>query len=116
MSTRPSGVLRYAESTRRPRRGPKPNPDRGTPCGYRLTDRMKFDLSMAGLFVGTTSLQDTIDIAVKEFLDRMLTIPGYREALRSAEGNQRRRADVRTIRPAQGRGKQQLLLSRCNED
>jgi hypothetical protein len=25
---------------------------------------------MAGLFVGTTSLQDTIDIAVKEFLER----------------------------------------------
>jgi hypothetical protein len=47
---------------------------------------------MAGLFVGTTSLQDTIDIAVKEFLERMQSIPRYQEAVRSAEDNQRRRA------------------------
>jgi hypothetical protein len=57
---------------------------------------------MAGLFVGTSSLQDTIDVAVKEFLERMHSTRGYREALRSAEQNQRRRAGVPAIKRSAG--------------
>jgi hypothetical protein len=52
------------------RRGPVPNPDRGSPCGYRINDRTQYELQAAALFVGTEGLQDTIDLAVREFLDR----------------------------------------------
>lgn len=80
------------------RRGPAPNPDRGKPSGYRVTARRRFELSMAAIFVGTSSLQDTIDLAVTEFLERMGDEPGFREALTAAERSQRRRAGVGELR------------------
>jgi hypothetical protein len=79
------------EEALRRRRGPKPNPDRGTPSGYRLTDRTRFELQAAALFIGTTSLQDTIAVAVDEFLDRLRAVDGFREALRKAELSQQQR-------------------------
>ncbi|MQA11514.1 MAG: hypothetical protein GEU98_23770 [Pseudonocardiaceae bacterium] len=82
------------EEALRRRRGPKPNPNRGTPSGYRLTDRTRFELQLAAAFVGTTSLQDTIALAVDEFLASMRQVDGYSEALRAAETSQQRRAGV----------------------
>lgn len=79
------------------RRGPKPNPDRGTPSGYRLTDRTRFELQTAALFVGTNSLQDTISLAVEEFLDRLRAVDGFGEALRAAQVSQQRRAGVTDV-------------------
>lgn len=79
------------EALRR-RRGPKPNPDRGTPSGYRLTDRTRFELQVAALFVGTNSLQDTISLAVEEFLNRLRTVDGFRQALHAAQVSQQRRS------------------------
>lgn len=86
-----------AEEALRRRRGPKPNPDRGSPSGYRLTDRTRFELQMAATFVGTTSLQDTIALAVNEFLDGMRHVEGFTQALRAAEKTQQSRAGVRTV-------------------
>lgn len=82
------------------RRGPKPDPDRGTPSGYRVNDRTRFELQMAGPFLGTTSLQDTIAVAVEELLERMRSVDGYQDALRAAEKNQRNRAGVRSVTTA----------------
>lgn len=86
-----------ADEALRRRRGPKPNPDRGTPSGYRLTDRTRFELQMAATFVGTASLQDTVAVAVEEFLTRMRTVEGFREAVRAAEASQQKRAGVRRM-------------------
>jgi hypothetical protein len=86
-----------AEEALRRRRGPQPNPDRGTPSGYRLTERTRFELQAAALFVGTNSLQDTIAVAVEEFLDKLRTVDGFREALRTAQLNQQRRAAVTDV-------------------
>lgn len=88
-----------AEKALQPRRGPKPNPNRGTPSGYRLTDRTRFELQIAALFVGTDSLQDTIALAVDEFLFRMREVEGFTEAMRSAERHQQARAGVPTMEP-----------------
>lgn len=66
-----------AALTRQSRRGPKPNPNRGTPSGYRIGDRARFEMQMAASFVGTQTLQDTIDAAVQEFLARMHRVPGF---------------------------------------
>ena len=74
-----------AASTRQTRRGPKPNPNRGTPSGYRIDARTRFEMQMAASFVGTQSLQDTIGVAVGEFLAGMHGVPGFSEALRNAE-------------------------------
>jgi hypothetical protein len=79
------------------RRGPKPNPDRGTPTGYRINARTRFELGMAQNFVGTTSLQDTIDLAVRNLLHDLAEEPGFTIALRAAEASQRRRGRVPTI-------------------
>lgn len=87
------------EETLRPRRGPKPNPNRGSPSGYRVTDRTRFELQVAAAFVGTTSLQDTITLAVTDFLARMREIDGFTETLRAAERHQQRRAGVRSVTP-----------------
>lgn len=75
-------------------RGPVPNPDRGTPSGYRVTGRQRFELTMAQIFLGTRSLQETVDIAVSELLDRLRSEPGFTDALAAAEASQRRRAGV----------------------
>lgn len=86
-----------AEEALRRRRGPKPNPDRGSPSGYRLTDRTRFELQVAAVFVGTTSLQDTIALAVDEFLDTMRSVEGFTAALHAAEESQQARAGIRTV-------------------
>lgn len=85
------------EEVIRPRRGPKPNPNRGSPSGYRLTDRTRFELQVAAAFVGTTSLQETIALAVDEFLARMRDVEGFADALRSAEQYQQKRAGVPAV-------------------
>jgi hypothetical protein len=85
------------------RRGPKPDPDRGTPSGYRLTDRTRFELQAAALFVGTHSLQDTISLAVEEFLDRLRTVDGFGKALGAAQINQQRRAGVTDVSEGRAR-------------
>jgi hypothetical protein len=77
---------------RRGSRGPAPNPDRGTPSGYRVTARQRHELEMAKLFLGTKSLQETIDVAVQELLKRLRTEPGFEDALRAAEASRRREA------------------------
>jgi hypothetical protein len=71
------------------RRGPKADPNRGTPSGYRVTARERFELGMAANFVGTKGLQETIDVAVREFLGRMSEVPGFSAALEAAEEHQR---------------------------
>lgn len=83
-----------AEEARRPRRGPLPNPDRGRACGFRISDRTRFELQAAGLFRGTSTLQDTIALAVEEFLERTREVEGFTDALRAAEDNIRRQAGV----------------------
>lgn len=52
---------------------------------------------MAGVFTGQESLQDVIDLAVTEFLDRLRTSPGFLDALAAAEGELQRRAGVRPV-------------------
>ncbi|EFG77110.1 hypothetical protein HMPREF0591_2978 [Mycobacterium parascrofulaceum ATCC BAA-614] len=86
------------------RRGPKPNPDRGQNTGYRATARQRFELQMAGPFIGSANLQETIDTAVGEFLDRMRQVPGYAAALLAAENSQRTRAGVRDINSDEASG------------
>jgi hypothetical protein len=88
-----------ATNDRVPRkRGPRPRPDRGTPSGFRVTDRQRFELAMAAQFLGTRNLQDTIRLAVDELLERMRQVAGFEEALRAAEAHQRNRAGVRSLR------------------
>lgn len=86
-------------ATREGRRGPIPNPDRGAPSGYRVNARRKFDLTMAQSFLGTKSLQETVDVAFSELLDRLRCEPGFVEALAAAEASQRRRAGVPQLPP-----------------
>jgi hypothetical protein len=86
-----------ADEALRPRRGPKPNPDRGQPSGYRITERTRFELQMAAAFVGTDSLQGTIATAVEEFLTRVRGTEGFMEAVRAAEQSQQDRAGVRRV-------------------
>ena len=81
------------------RRGPQPNPDRGAPCGYRITDRQRFELVMAQSFLGTRVLQQTIDVAVRELLDRLHSVRGFTDALVNAEAHQRELAGVPTLTP-----------------
>jgi hypothetical protein len=53
---------------------------------------------MAGLFIGKESLQDVIDLAVSEFLDRLREdAPRFVEALEAAEHEQQRRAGVQSV-------------------
>lgn len=49
---------------------------------------------MSAPFVGTTTLQDTIALAVAEFLEKMWRVEGYVEAIRAAEAHQRRQAPM----------------------
>jgi hypothetical protein len=80
-------------------RGPVPNPDRGTPSGYRVNARQRFELTMAQSFLGARSLQETVDTAVSELIDRLTSEPGFVEALAAAEASQRRRAGVPALPP-----------------
>jgi hypothetical protein len=79
------------------RRGPLPNPQRGTPSGYRLTDRQRFEIGMAAQFLGTQTTQQTINIAVDELLARLRKVPGFEAALAAAEGHRRARAGIPRI-------------------
>lgn len=84
------------------KRGPKPNPERGTPSGFRINARTRFELEMASLFVGTRSLQETIDLAVGEWLQELRKVPGFEEALAAAESHQRTRGKVSVVPPEPG--------------
>src|SRR4051812_13144423 len=80
------------------RRGPKPNSDRGAPSGYRVNARIRFELQVAAAFVGASTLQQTLDIAVQEFLDRLhQDAPGFTTAVASAERHQQHRAGLRNL-------------------
>ena len=65
------------ESLNAGKRGPQADPDRGSPCGFRLTARQRFELGMAAQFLGTGSVQETLEVAVndldgrEEFLDKV---------------------------------------------
>lgn len=81
-----------------PRRGPKPNPDRGSNTGYRLNTRARFELQIAGAFVGTETLQATLDVAVNEFLARLhREAEGFEAAIAAAERHQQRRSGVQRL-------------------
>lgn len=79
------------------RRGPVPDPLRRTPSGFRVTDRQRFELQAAALFLGESSLQSAIECAVQEFLDRLKQDPEFRRTLRAAEAARRRRAGVSVL-------------------
>lgn len=78
-------------------RGPIGRQPALSPTGYRVSDRRRFELRMAGLFTGQESLQDVIDLAVTEFLDRLRTSPGFLDAIAAAEREQQRRAGVQPV-------------------
>jgi hypothetical protein len=86
-----------ADPTRQGRRGPKPDTTQRSPSGYRISDRRRFELAMAQPFVGKFTLQEVIDLAVTEFLDRQRAVEGFRAALLSAENSQRSRGGVPSI-------------------
>lgn len=87
------------EEARRTRRGPNPDPERGEPSGFRISERTRFELRMAAMFVGTDSLQATIALAVREFLGRMRQVDGFAQAVDAAEEGQRKRAGVARLDP-----------------
>jgi hypothetical protein len=78
-------------------RGPIGRKPRLSPTGYRVSDRRRFELRMASVFTGQESLQDVVDLAVTEFLDRLRARPGFLDALATAEREQQRRAGIRPI-------------------
>lgn len=80
-------------------RGPVRKSPPPAPTGYRVDDRRRFELHMAGSFSGRETLQGVIDLAVDEFLARLREAPGFVSALSAAEAEQRRRAGVRTAGP-----------------
>jgi hypothetical protein len=80
-------------------RGPIGRQPAMSPTGYRVPDRRRFELRMAGLFTGQESLQDIVDLAVTEFLDRLRESPGFLEALAAAEREQQRRAGIHSSHP-----------------
>lgn len=79
-------MLSVNEQARR-RPGPKPTGPPKEPSGYRITELRRRELRMAGLFTGKDSLQEVIDAAVDEFLDRVKARRGFNEALASAEAS-----------------------------
>lgn len=86
----------------RKRPGPTPKPDRGAPIGYRVTARRRFELVVAQGFTGTHNLQGVVDVAVEALLADLRTRPGFENALKDAEQEQRRRANVAIIGPPTG--------------
>jgi hypothetical protein len=89
--------VRHEPSARPPTagsRGPIGRQPALAPTGFRASARRRFELHMAGVFTGHESLQEIIDLAVTEFLDRLRTVPGFPEALTAAERERQRRAGV----------------------
>jgi hypothetical protein len=54
---------------------------------------------MAQGFLGTHGLQETIDVAVRELLQRLHGVRGFTDALVNAEAHQRARAGVPMLTP-----------------
>jgi hypothetical protein len=77
-------------------RGPVRTKPPSSPTGYRVDERRRFELHMAGTFTGRETLQGVIDLAVEEFLGRLRRAPGFEAALSAAEAEQQRRAGVRS--------------------
>lgn len=69
--------------------------------GFRVTSRQRFELEVAAPYLGTHSLQDTLAVALEEFLDRMSAVEGFVSTLASAEAHQQSRAGVERV---DGRG------------
>lgn len=90
-----------AQPARAGARGPIGRQPALSPTGYRVSDRRRFELRMAGMFTGQESLQDIIDLAVTEFLDRLRERPGFLEALAAAEREQQRRAGIHPYHPSE---------------
>jgi hypothetical protein len=90
------GALRPVSSGAR---GPVRRTPPSAPTGYRVTDRRRFELHMAGAFTGRETLQGVIDLAVDEFLGRLRGTPGFEAALAAAEAEQQRRAGLRSTKP-----------------
>ena len=61
---------------------------------------------MAQSFMGTKSLQETIDVAVSDLLERLRAEDGFEAALFAAEASQRRRRGVSEIPPGSQRAKE----------
>lgn len=93
------GTGAAAQPGRAGARGPIGRKPALSPTGYRVSDRRRFELRMAGLFTGQESLQDVIDLAVTEFLDRLRERPGFVDAVAAAEREQQRRAGIHPSHP-----------------
>ena len=79
-------------------RGPIGRQPTLSPTGYRVSARRRNELLMAGRFTDLGSLQDIIDLAVTEFLERLCNdVDGFVEALNAAEQNVQRRAGIRSV-------------------
>ena len=79
-------------------RGPIGRQPALSPSGYRVSDRQRFELRMAALFTGQESVQDVINLAVTEFLDRLRSAPGFADSLAAAEHEQQRRGRVPPVK------------------
>lgn len=79
-------------------RGPLRAKPPSTPTGYRVDDRRRFELHMAGTFTARETLQGVIDLAVDEFLAHLRQTPGFAAALAAAEAEQQRRAGAKSTR------------------
>lgn len=79
-------------------RGPIGRQPKLSPTGYRVSSRRREELLMAGRFVSRASLQDIIDYAVTDFLDRLRDdAPEFDETLKLVEQYQQRKAGVRSV-------------------
>jgi hypothetical protein len=86
------------------RRGPIARQPQKSQTGFRIDDRTRFELQAAALYVGCENLQAVLDLAVREFLDRMKQVQGFEETLRTAELQQQRRAGVGQLPPKPSAG------------
>jgi hypothetical protein len=67
--------------------------------GFRVTARQRFELEAAAPYLGTHSIQETLAIALNEFLDRMRETEGFGATLLTAEAHQQRRAGIERVDP-----------------
>ena len=79
-------------------RGPARREPTLSPTGYRVSDRQRFELRMAALFIGEESLQDVIDFAVTGFLGWLRAeFPKFGDAVEDAEHAQQQLAGVQSL-------------------